>query len=163
MSAPFLCTAKFRSSLLLLLSLYALYPCVFPFFPRASAIFLGPSLVKFAPIYSKNRSSPTTFPNTPTLPSSLRSLLFFLFLFSLNQNLSQHTMNLRTHIQSNPPVVRVRLERVHQSRRARSKHKQGQNLTDDELQRRPSSRESPIKLNAGWGCPMKCCRNGPFH
>lgn len=138
-------------------------------FPRACD-FPRPSLVKFAPIYSKNRSSPTTLPNTHTNSPrrhSLRSLLFFLFLcFPLIRTLAAHHELAHTHstqTQCCCTVCKVRLERVHQSRRARSKHKQGQNLTDELQRRRPSSRESPIKLNTGWCCPMKCCRNGPFH
>lgn len=133
-------------------------------FPRASAIFLGPSLVKFAPIYSKNRSSPTNihkYLHTDS-PHSLRALSYFSS-YSVFPLIAAHHELARTHPKQ-PPCVVVRKVRG-ACRRARSKHKQGQNLTDDELQRRrrPSSRESPIKLNTGWGCPMKCCPNGPFH
>lgn len=160
MSAPFLCTAKFRSSLAILVCTLSLR---FSFFPERVRFSSAPSLVKFAPIYSKNRSSPTNIHKYLHRLCSLspRSLLFFLlFCFPL---IAAHHELARTHPKQ-PPCVVVRKVRG-ACRRARSKHKQGQNLTDDEQRRRrrPSSRESPIKLNTGWGCPMKCCPNGPFH
>lgn len=163
MSAPFLCTAKFRSSLLLLLSLYALYPCVFPFsqsecdFPRPRVL---SNSLRFTPKTALHRQTSTSISTDSLLTLSALSPIFPLILFSL---IAAHHELARTHPKQ-PPCVVVRKVRG-ACRRARSKHKQGQNLTDDELQRRrrPSSRESPIKLNTGWGCPMKCCPNGPFH
>lgn len=159
MSAPFLCTAKFRSFLAILVCTLSLRFSFFPERVRFSSARVLSNSLRFTPKTALRRQTSTSI--STDSPHSLRALSYFSS-YSVFPLIAAHHELARTHPKQ-PPCVVVRKVRG-ACRRARSKHKQGQNLTDDEQRRRrPSSRESPIKLNTGWGCPMKCCPNGPFH
>lgn len=125
------------------------------FLPSQSVRFSSASLVKFAPIYSKNRSSPTAFTKHT---DSLRSLLFFLSVFPLIRTLAAHhelahTFNKPTALYY---VCGVRLQSVHQSRRALKT----QTRSESDRRRAAATELSRVshKTDQRWCCPMKCCR-----